>query len=414
MRKVILFGILLIVSLTLVATAFATQTIPVGHMADLSGPTSGVGTPYAAGITDTISYINKNGGINGKQIEYKALDYSYNAPRAVATYKKWLTTLKPVAIQGWGTADTEALLKFIGQDKIAYFSASYSSHLTDPKGTSKYTRIPAPYNYFYGPSYSDACRGLVQYAADDWKAKGKPGQPKWIHMGSTHPAMIAPKPSCEAYAEELGFEVLPTIVYDHRPADFKAQCLSLKETGAEYSFLSNTMDSNISLLKSCNAVGVDTQYLTTVWGFDENAQKATGKISDGIAWVVGASNWDDNVPGSVTLKEISKMSDPSGKKSRVLHYQRGVCSTLFMKEAMLMADAKGEINGTSIKEAMDSMRDFVPAGMEGVCLPSTWTEEDHRGTTMVNVYTSKYNGGDFKFTKKATIEVPRRPEWLGW
>ena len=414
MGKLFKIGTLLVVSLALVSTAFAADKIPVGHLAALTGPTSGVGIPYGNGVADALSYINNNGGVNGKMLEYETVDYAYNAPRAIATYKKWMSNLKPVAIQGWGTADTEALVKFIAKDKVTYISASYSGHLTDPKGKSPRTKAPAPYNFFYGPSYSDACRGLVQWAADDWKAKAVEGKPKFIHMGDNHPYPNAPKEACAAYAEELGFEVLPSIVYSLKPADAKAQCLSLKDSAADYAYLANTSGSNISLLKSCNTVGVDTQYLTNIWGWDENSIAATGDSGDGIAWVVGAATWKDNVSGSATLKAISKMSDPSGEKARALHYVRGVCATFFMKEAMAKADKAGGITGENIKKSMESMQSFVPAGLEGVCSPSTWTDEDHRGTTQVNVYTSKFNGGDFQMTKQATVEVPRRSEWLGW
>jgi len=414
MGKSFKIGTLLVVSLALVSTAFAADKIPVGHLAALTGPTSGVGIPYGNGVADALSYINNNGGVNGKMLEYETVDYAYNAPRAIATYKKWMSNLKPVAIQGWGTADTEALVKFIAKDKVTYISASYSGHLTDPKGKSPRTKAPAPYNFFYGPSYSDACRGLVQWAADDWKAKAVEGKPKFIHMGDNHPYPNAPKEACAAYAEELGFEVLPSIVYSLKPADAKAQCLSLKDSAADYAYLANTSGSNISLLKSCNTVGVDTQYLTNIWGWDENSIAATGDSGDGIAWVVGAATWKDNVSGSATLKAISKMSDPSGEKARALHYVRGVCATFFMKEAMAKADKAGGITGENIKKSMESMQSFVPAGLEGVCSPSTWTDEDHRGTTQVNVYTSKFNGGDFQMTKQATVEVPRRSEWLGW
>jgi len=414
MRKSIILGSLLVASLAFAGSTLAADTIPVGHLAAYTGPTSGVGIPFGNGIDDALAYINKHGGINGKQIKYKTVDYSYNAPRAVATYKKWMSSLKPVAIQGWGTADTEALVKFIAKDKVAYISASYSGHLTDPTGKGPKSKSAAPYNFFYGPSYSDACRGLVQWAADDWKAKGKSGKPKFIHMGDNHPYPNAPKAACAAYAKELGFEVLPSIVYSLKPADAKAQCLSLKDSGANYAYLANTSSSNISLLKSCSTVGVKTQFLTNIWGWDENSIKATGAAGDGIAWVVGAATWKDDAPGMKTLREVSKMSDPSGKKSRMLHYIRGVCGTFLMKEAMLKADAMGAITGENIKKGFESMRNFVPAGLEGVCSPSTWTAEDHRGMNLVNVYTSKYNGGDFKMTKLATVEVPRRPEWLGW
>jgi branched-chain amino acid transport system substrate-binding protein len=414
MCRLLKLGSLLIVSLFLVGPALAADEIPVGHLACLTGPTSDVGIPYGSGIADALRYINSQKGIDGKQIEFETVDYSYNAPRAVATYKKWSSSLQPVAIQGWGTADTEALVKFVARDEVPYISASYSGHLTDPTGKSPRTKAPAPYNFFYGPSYSDACRGLVQWAADDWKTQGNSGQPKFIHMGDNHPYPNAPKDACAAYAKELGFEVLPSIVYSLKPADAKAQCLSLKDSGADYAYLANTSGSNISLLKSCDTVGVDTQFLTNVWGWDENSIKATGEPGDGVAWVVGAAKWGDDVPGMATLRDISKMSDPSGEKERPLHYVRGVCATFFMKEAMKKAATMGAINGPNIKKGFEQMRDFVPPGLEGVCLPSTWTAEDHRGTTMVKVFTSQYNNGDFRMIEKATVEVPRRPEWLGW
>ncbi len=394
--------------------ALAKDTIPVGHLAVFTGPTSDVGVPYGKGVADALNYINANGGIDGKTIEFQTVDYSYNAPRAVATYKKWMSRNKPVAIQGWGTADTEALVKFIAKDEIFFMSASYSGHLTDPKGKGTHAKAPAPYNFFYGPSYSDSCRGLVQWAAEDWKAKGKEGKPQFIHMGDNHPYPNAPKAACAAYAEELGFEVLPAIVYSLKPADAKAQCLSLKSSGADYAYLGNTSGSNISLLKSCSTVGVSTQFLSNIWGWDENSIKATGEPGNGVAWVVGAAPWNSDVPGMKTMKEISKISDPKGEESRPLHYMRGVCTAMFMRDAMAEAAKKGKLTGPNIKAAMESFKDHVPAGMEGVCTPSTWTADDHRGTTEVSVYTSEFKDGKFTMTKMATEEVPRRDDWLGW
>jgi len=64
--------------------------------------------------------------------------------------------------------------------------------------------------------------------------------------------------------------------------------------------------------------------------------------------------------------------------------------------------------------------------MEGVCNPSTWTEKDHRSTMKVDLYRSKISGstdgdlndlmtkGTIKLGKLKTVELPRKPEWLGW
>jgi len=405
--------VLLVLGAFMLTSAWA-ETVSVGHLTDFTGPTAGVGAHYGPGVIDALNYVNANGGINGKQIKFETVDYSYKADRAVATYKKWKSGLKPVVIQGWGTADTEALVKFIARDKTTYISASYSGHLTDPAGKSPRTKNKAPYNFFYGPSYSDGCRGLVQWAMDDWKAKGSKGQPKFAHMGDNHPYPNAPKDACGAYAEELGFEILPAIVYSMKPADTKAQCLSLKDSGADYAFLGNTSGSNISLIKSCDTVGVETQFLANIWGWDENGIKAAQEAGDGVAWVVGGTPWKAGASDNKVMAAISATSAKGKDEYRGLHYVRGVCSTMFMVDAMKMADKQGQLDGPGIKAAMEGMVGYVPEGLDGVCLPSTWTAEDHRGTTLVSVYKSEFNGGDFKMNKQTTVEVPRRPEWLGW
>lgn len=415
MRKTFICGIALLAVFGFSTSVIAAGSIPVGHLACYTGPTSDVGLPYGNGVADAMSYINATGGVNGKKLDYETVDYSYKAPQAIATYKKWVSGKKPVAIQGWGTADTEALVKFIARDEIPYFSASYSGHLTDPTGKSPKTKSPAPYNFFYGASYSDTCRGLVQWAADDWKASGNKGKPKFIHMGANHPYPNAPKAACAEYATELGFEVLNPIVYALKPGDAKAQCLTLKDSGANYAYMGNTAGSNISLLNSCGTVGAKPQYLANVWGWDENAINAAKEAGDGVAVPLGSPSWDDNAKGMETVRAISKMSDPSGKTYRNLHYMRGVCAVYFMKDAMVAADKmNGGITGSNIKKGMEQMTGHVPAGLEGVCKPSTWTDEDHRGTTEVSVYTTSYNGGDFTFDSESTVTVPRRPEWLGW
>jgi len=262
------------------ATAAQAQ-IPIGHLADYSGATSDVGTPYGQAVADTFAWVNKNGGVGGKKLNVDTNDYGYQVPRAIALYKKWSGGDKVAAIMGWGTADTEALTGFVAQDKIPYFSASYAAALTDPEGASGKAK-PAPYNFFYGPSYSDAMRAMLTWAAEDWKAKGKPGKPKFVHMGANHPYPNAPKAAGEALATELGFEVLPPLVFALTPGDYSAQCLSLKSSGANYAYLGNTAASNISVLKACKTAGVDVQFLGNVWGMDENAAKTAADAADGV------------------------------------------------------------------------------------------------------------------------------------
>jgi branched-chain amino acid transport system substrate-binding protein len=387
------------------AATIAQAQIAVGHLADYSGGTSDVGTPYGQGVADTFAWINKNGGIGGKQVALDTNDYGYQVPRAIALYKKWSGGDKVAAIMGWGTADTEALTGFLAQDKIPDISASYAAALTDPEGVSGKAK-PAPYNFFYGPSYSDAMRAMLTWAAEDWKAKGKSGKAKFVHMGANHPYPNAPKAAGEAMATELGFEVLPPLVFALAPGDYSAQCLSLKSSGANYAYLGNTAASNISVLKAC---------------------KTAADAADGVIFPLRtAVVWGGNAPGMKTVMEISKMSDPSGKVYRPVHYIAAVCTSLYMKEALDWAAKNGGATGENVAKGFYQKKDWVPAGMEGVCSPSTWTEKDHRGTLKVDLYRSKVSGptdgdvndlmakGTIKLEKVKTVDLPRKPEWLGW
>lgn len=412
------------------AQAAGSDTIYIGHLVDYTGPTSDVGKPYGQGTSDALAYINKHGGIDGKQMDVDTVDYSYQVPRAIAAYKRWTSQdHKVVAIQGWGTADTETLTAFLPRDKVPYFSASYAAALTDPLGKGTHGSRAAPFNFFYSASYSDSARAMVEWAAEDWKAHHGQGHPKYVHMGANNPYPNAPKAAAEALAKSLGFEVLPEIQYSLAPGDFTAQCLTLKESGANYAYLGNTGGANISMLKACANAGVKVQFLSNVWGMNENVMKASGTAANGIVFPLRTKvTWTDlNVPGMKLMHEISKMSDPQGTAYRVADYMAGVCSAYFMVDAIQWADQHGGITGENIAKAMYQKKDWVPTGLEGVCIPSTWTPSDHRGTTEVDLYrvhvTGATNGQPLyqlmanhviSLDKLATIDIPRKPEWLGW
>ncbi len=424
MRLSVLLGVT--AAAAMAGTAAFAEDIAVGHLADKSGPTSDVGVPYAQGVADALAYVNAKGGVSGNKLAVDTVDYGYKVPQAVAQYKKWSEgSSKVAAIQGWGTADTEALIAFVTKDQIPYYSASYSAALTDPTGKSGKAK-PAPYNFFYGPSYSDAVRALLTWAAEDWKAKGGSGKPKFVHMGANHPYPNSPKEAGEAMAKELGFDVLPPVQFAMTPGDYTAQCLTIKDGGANYAYLANTAGSNISVIKACKAAGVKVQFLGNVWGMDENAAKAAGEAADGVVFPVRTGIvWNGEAPGMATLKQISAISGDANTY-RPVHYLAGVCSAMYMVEAMNWAAKNGGVNGPNVQKGMYQKKDWVPAGMEGVCLPSTWTADDHRGLMDVNLYRMKVSGatdapvadlvknGVIKIEKVKTVKLERKPDTLGW
>src|SRR3982751_991457 len=118
--------------------------------------------------------------------------------------------------------------------------------------------------------------------------------------------------------------------------------------------------------------------------------KAAGTAADGVVFPVRTGVvWGGEAPGMGTVREISRISDPGGNAYRPVHYLAGICSAFYMKEAMDQAAAAGGITGDAIRQSMYRKQNWVPAGLDGVCVPSTWTAEDHRGTTTVAIYRAK-------------------------
>ena len=414
----------------LASPALAQQKIKLGNLIDYTGATSSTGKFSGPGKVDAIAWINKNGGINGKLLDAEIVDYGYQTQRGIQLYKKWKDD-GAVAILGYGTNDTEAMVGFIAEDKMPYFSFSFSGHLTDPSGVSEKAKAgkikSAPYNFFGQPSYSDGNRALVLWALEDWKKKGGQGKPKYIHLGDNHPYPLAPKEAGEGIAKELGFEVLPSIQYALGGGDFKAQCLALQASGANYAFLANTTGANVALIRSCGTVGVNVQFMANVWGMDEAGMKAIGKGVNGLVMVLAQPQWGSNVPGMKKFQEISAMSDPTGKVYRPIPYAIGACQVLQLAEGLKRADKAGKLNGPGIKEALEGLKDFVPEGFDGMCSPVTWTATDHRAVDTVNVGRATVNGetdkgdvaelaaaGTIKIEKIAEQKVPRKPEWHGY
>jgi branched-chain amino acid transport system substrate-binding protein len=195
-------------------------------------------------------------------------------------------------------------------------------------------------------------------------------------------------------ARDLGFEVLSPIVFALTPGDYTSQCLTLRNQGANYAYLGNTAGSNISVLRACQAAGVNVQFLGNVWGMDENAMKAAGAAANGVVFPVRtAAVWGQEAPGMANIQQISRVSDPSGNAYRPVHYLAGACAAMLMVEAMeTAAQGGGQITGERIRDGFYARKDWVPKGFEGVCAPSNFTPEDHRGTMRVPLYRARVGG----------------------
>jgi branched-chain amino acid transport system substrate-binding protein len=377
------------------AQGFAADTVKVGGLFDLTGATAEVGKPFLEGVRDAVSWMNSNGGVNGKKIELIAVDYGYKTPEAVAAYKKFVEQDKVVMIEGWGSGDTEALKDQVTKDKIPYFSAGFTAHMNNPAKT--------PYNFFLGASYSDQVRAFLQFVKKDFKEKGK--KPKVCFIYPNNGFGKSPIEAGKAYARELGIDVVDDQITP--PAGFQdatTQLLNMQKQGADYAFIQNTVKWAAIILKDGKKLGLKTKFFLNNYGMTEQLPELAREAAEGVYGMATTVPYGSSVPGMKKIAEMHARNHP--KDSHNVFYVRGWTYALTWGEGLKIADRNKQLNGEGVKKALESMNNF---DLGGLVQPVTYSATDHRSSTKSVVYVIK--GG--KLVKVEEMEAPRKKEWLG-
>ena len=379
--------------LLLALPAWGAETIKVGGIWDLTGVTADVGKPFAEGVQDAIAYLNEKGGVNGKKIELLNVDYAYKIPQANAAYKKFVEQDKVVMINGWGTGDTEALKDTVAKDKVPYFSASFSGHLTDPAKT--------PYNFFVGASYSDQIRGFLQYVKQNWKDKTR--APKVAFIYPNHGFGKAPIEAGRQYAKELGIELVHEEIIPASFQDVTSNLLNMQKKNPDYAYVQTTVGPCSTLLKDAKKLGIKTTFFLGNYGMTEALPLLAKDAAEGVYGMATNVPFGAPVPSMKIINEWVK-KHPAEQRDTV--YIRGWAYGLTWAEGLKIADKNKQLTGEGVKKALETLKDFDNGGLTP---PITYTPTDHRPTTKTTIYVIK--GG--KMTKVTDEETPRRKEWLG-
>lgn len=388
--RVVLAGVIV---LGAVGFAYA-QEIKVGGIFDLTGITSDVGKPFAQGVRDYVELTNGSGGINGKKIKLIDVDYGYKIPEAVAAYKRLVGDENVVLISGWGTGDTEALKNFVNNDKIPYFSASFSAHLTDPTKT--------PYNFFVAPSYSDQLRAWLTWVKEDWKDTNR--KPRVSFIFGDNPYGRSPLTAGKAYAQELGIEVANEEVVPGNFQDATSQLLNMQKNKTDYAYINVTTTGASIILKDAQKLGLKIKFGSNPYGFSEKLPEVARATAEGVTGVMPHVPYGTDVPGMKAILDFNKGKTP--KTSLDAIYVRGWATALVWVEALKRADKAGNLTGEGIKKAMETMSDFSVGGLA----PNlTYTAADHRPSTRTPIYIVQ-NG---KLAKVKEYDLPRKKDWLG-
>ena len=268
--------------------SMAQAQIAIGHLADYSGGTSDVGTPYGQAVVDTFAWVNKNGGVGGKQLKVDTNDYGYQVPRAIALYKKWSAPdNKVAAIMGcWTSASRKAVLPVLEQYNGMLYYPTFYEGLEQSK------------NVIY--TGQEATQQIL--AGLNWINKEK-GAKSFFFIGSDY---IWPRTSNKIARKHVeghltGCKVVGEEYYPLGNTQFNSVINKIKLTKPDVIFADVVGGSNVAFYKQLKAAGIDLskQLLLTI--------SVTEDEIDGIG--------GENIAGAYAcMKYFQSLKNPNNEK----------------------------------------------------------------------------------------------------
>ncbi|MFZ1709834.1 MAG: ABC transporter substrate-binding protein, partial [Anaerolineae bacterium] len=348
-RALSLLTVLIVLSLLLSACGAAPQSgepIKVGGIFDLTGATADVGVPYADGLKGYVDWINAKGGIKGRKIELIGNDYAYKVPNAEQLYSQYVSQDKVVAVQGWGTGDTEALRTKIATDKLPFMSASYSANLA--------VMADAPYNFLIGTTYSDQMVIGLRWALQDWQAKGGSGKAKVAFFYNDSPFGKSPLPAGNEFAAANGMEVLE-VAMPRGATDLTPQLSQVQAFSANYIIIQNTSGPGSLAAKNAKGLGLNAQIICLNWCADENLIKLAGAAAEGVVGTIPFAPPGTGVAGVKDIVDYTK-SKNINLEEKGLHYVQGWWTMAVMAEGIKrVLDSNKPITGENLKAALETI-----------------------------------------------------------
>jgi branched-chain amino acid transport system substrate-binding protein len=345
----------------------AGEPVKVGGIFDLSGQTAEVGTPYADGIKGFVRYWNGAG--ERPQIDLTSEDYKYDVDVAKDLYSR-LKSEGVVALQGWGTGDTEALGGRVTTDRIAFMSASYAEALTKPS-----TR---PFNFVPGTSYSDQMRIALRWISEQASGAGVASFHSDSRFGRS------PQKAGAQMAKQLGLG-FKRYAMARDPEDDVAQLRRARSRGTKFVVIQNVSPPAARLVKQIAQLRLDVKIVCLNWCGDELFIERAGDAANGTIGVLPFAPVTVKAAGFARprafLSERGRTLDQEG-----LHYIQGWYTMALMAEGIKRAADNGTVTGDSIKRALEEMDAFDTGG---VSPPIEFTAESHAGMKESKLYVVK-------------------------
>lgn len=308
------------------------DVIKIGYSGPLTGPVSTYGVSVKNGSELATEEINKDGGINGKKVEFVYQDDEADPAKATNAFNKLLDEKVDAILGGVTSGATIAIAPKATENKIPLLTPT----ATNPDVTIKGGE------YTFRSCYLDSFQGiqLGKYAATDLKAKKVS---VLFNNGDDYSKGIAENFKTEY--EKSGNKVVKFLTYNKDDKDFSAQLTEIKGENPDVLVLPDYYNVVGLIAKQAREKGITAQFLGSDGWDSKDLTKIGGDAVNGAVFINHYYKKDTNPEVASFVKSYKDKFGEEPDALAALAYS----GSKILFEAIKKA---GSTDGEKIKEAL--------------------------------------------------------------
>jgi len=371
------------------AAPAAEKTVAYLSLADYTAAIAGLNVAADMGCEDYFKELNSKGGVDGVKVKFIGVDTRYDAARAVSAYKRYRTEPKLLFTNMIGTHINKAVAPIqFEQDKIPGFCPADGQYAANPG-----------MGFLWGISYQDGFSAFLDWAAADWKAKGKTDQLIIGYMGWDNAYGKEPLNGGVQYAEKIGVKLLSPEYFPPGSLDHSVYLNRLASGGANYIYVGGIDPNPSNALRDAYKLGLTKtiQFCGDFYGPDDQVGvKLHPEATEGsvkVMWCICGEDGRNHPWAQLYPKYRGKpVSEMSG------YYVTGMLwSYKFEKGLKKALDAVGydKLNGEAMYQAFQKLTGIAQEGAQG---PIAYDKTQRRGSWDYLIY-RVVNGKNIRITE---------------
>ncbi|TDB90634.1 amino acid ABC transporter substrate-binding protein [Actinomadura sp. KC216] len=358
-----------------VAASGGSDSIKIGASLDLSGPAGFFGETGRDGAVLAIEKINREGGVNGRELELEVRDDKCDTATTLANVRRFMGDRGVVALTGFTCSPAALAAKpLVDQAKLpTMVSQATASEIHKPVGEYTWmSNVPADYE----------AAGLTRSVVENLR----PSSIAVVHVGN--PYGKASADGVEAWLDENGKSDLLAgrIEIPLTASDYGVQLRKLKALAPEVTLV--VVYDLPPLLKAAQQAGITTKFVSFNGGMLRATITALAKAGT-LKGFTSSAMWPTLIAGDSKSPRMAEFANDFKKKYGAWPDNgnlQGYAGVMLLAEAMKRAG--GDVSRESVQKSLATKMSRVDLGLY---FPYSFSRDQHAGATAVTVLTYQDN-----------------------